>query len=342
MTVDLSTTYLGLRLAHPLVASAGPLTGRIDTLVALEAAGAAAVVLPSLFEEDAERELTFLYAASGLGALAHAEAAVPLRHPLASPDVAQRHVQLVSDAKASLRVPVIASMNGTSPTGWIRHARQLADAGADALELNVYRVVADKAETSRDVEDSIVALVTAVRSKVSIPIAVKIGPYFTALAHVARRLVWSGANAIVLFNRFYQPDIDIDELVIRPSLDLSTSADLRLPLRWTALLSGNVDADLALSGGVHEPADAVKALLAGATAVMTTSALLRGPDHLTRLRDGLATWLADHDYLSVEQIRGSMAVGNVADPDAYERANYVRVIQETSRAHGLDIDRPQL
>ena len=337
MTIDLRTTYLGLPLAHPIVASAGPLTGRLDTLAALQEAGAAAVVLPSLFEEDADREMSFAFSASGLGSLVHAEATTPA--PLAMLDVVQRHVRLVSDAKANLSVPVIASLNGTTTGGWTRHAVQLVDAGADALELNVYRIAADPHETSGSVEDEIIALVEAVRSQVHIPLAVKIGPFFSALPFFVRRLVGAGANGIVLFNRFYQPDIDLEELEVHPSLDLSTSADLRLPLRWTALLSGTVDTDLALSGGVHEPADAVKALLVGATAVMTTSSVLRhGPESITRLRNGLAGWLEEKGYHSVDQLRGSMAVGNVADPDAYERANYLRVIQEANRRYGLSID----
>jgi dihydroorotate dehydrogenase (fumarate) len=283
--------------------------------------------------------MAFMYGASGFGALAHAEATETRPAKLGALDVAQRHIQLVSDAKAALTVPVIASMNGTTRAGWLSHAARLADAGADALELNVYRVVADLDATATAVEDAIVELVDALRAKVSIPLAVKIGPYFTALPFFVRRLAAAGAEGLVLFNRFYQPDIDIDELSIRPSLDLSTSADLRLPLRWMALLKGNVDADLALSGGVHEPSDVVKALLAGATVASTTSALLRhGPAHLTHLRDGLVRWLTENDYLSVSQLRGSMAVGSVPDPDAYERANYVRVIQETSRSHGLTID----
>lgn len=337
MTIDLRTTYLGLPLAHPIVASAGPLTGRLDTLEALEEAGAAAVVLPSLFEEDADREMSFAFSASGLGSLVHAEATTPA--PLAMLDVVQRHVRLVSDAKANLSIPVIASLNGTTTGGWTRHAVQLVDAGADALELNVYRIAADPHETSGSVEDEIIALVEAVRSQVHIPLAVKIGPFFSALPFFVRRLVGAGANGIVLFNRFYQPDIDLEELEVHPSLDLSTSADLRLPLRWTALLRGTVDADLALSGGVHTPADAVKALLVGATAVMTTSSVLRhGPTSITRLRDGLAGWLEEKGYHSVDQLRGSMAVGNVPDPDAYERANYLRVIQEANRRYGLIID----
>ncbi len=335
MSVDLSTTYLGLRLAHPVVASSSPLTGSVDTLHALEEGGAAAVVLPSLFEEDAERETSFILAASGLGSLVHAESVPHAPMPLDSLDVAQRHVRLVSDAKAALRIPVVASVNGTTPSGWIRHASELGAAGADALELNVYRVAADLADTAESVEESILTLVGAVRARVTVPLAVKIGPYFSALPAFVRRLVDVGANGLVLFNRFYQPDIDLETLSVRPSLDLSSSADLRLPLRWTALLSGNVDADLAVSGGVHEPGDVVKSLLVGATAVMTTSSLLRnGPSHIASLRDGLQSWMADNEYESVTQLRGSMAVANVPDPDAYERANYVRVIQQASRTYG--------
>jgi dihydroorotate dehydrogenase (fumarate) len=334
-TADLTTEYLGLRLGHPIVASASPLTGHLDSLAALEAAGAAAVVLPSLFEEDAEREMSFAFVASGATAVMHAEAATGLPVSVASLDVAQRHAQLVADAKSTLRIPVIASVNGTSATGWVRHAAQLADAGADAIELNVYRVSADPTITGSEIEDAIVALVDAVRAEIKIPLAVKIGPYFTALPTFGQRLASTGANAIVLFNRFYQPDIDLEELVVHPSLDLSTSVDLRLPLRWTAILKDHVNAQLALSGGVHQPTDVVKALLVGATAVMTTSALLRhGPGHITVLRNGLSEWLHEKGYRSVSQMRGSMAVGHVPDPDTYERANYLRVIQEASRDFG--------
>ena len=332
--VDLSTTYLGLPLAHPVVASASPLTGHVESLLALEAAGAAAVVLPSLFEEDAEHEMSFVLGASGLTSLVHAES---VNHPslLTEPlDTVKRFTELVTAAKDALSIPVIASVNGTTPTAWTRHAAQLVSAGADALELNVYRVVADATADAKSVEDSILTLVESVRAQIMVPMAVKLGPYFTALPSFVHRLVDAGANGVVLFNRFYQPDIDLEDLEVRASLDLSTSADLRLPLRWTALLSGSVDADIALSGGVHEPADVVKALLAGARAVMTTSSLLRhGPTHLTELRDGMAEWLRVNDYESVAQMCGSMSVGNVPHADAYERANYVRVIQEASRVY---------
>ncbi len=334
MAADLSTTYMGLALKHPIVASASPLTGRLESLQALEAAGAAAVVLPSLFEEDSEHEMAFMLGASGLGSLVHAES---VNHPplLTEPlDIVKRFTDLVAAAKASLTIPVIASVNGTTPSAWTRHAAQLVGAGADALELNVYRVVADPSANAQTVEDAILTLVESVRAQIMVPLAVKLGPYFTALPSFVHRLVDAGANGIVLFNRFYQPDIDLEELEVRASLDLSTSADLRLPLRWTALLSGTIDADVALSGGVQESTDVVKALLAGASAVMTTSSLLHhGAAHLTHLLNGMTEWLNERDYESVSQMCGSMAVGNVPDADAYERANYVRVIQEASRVY---------
>ncbi len=337
MLVDMCTTYLGLDLAHPIVASSSPLTGRIDTLIELEAAGAAAVVLPSLFEEDAERAMALAFAASGLSTLKHAESTVHRLTPVTMLDVVERHVELATSAKGVLRVPVIASINGTTAGGWTRYAARLAHAGVDAIELNVYRVLADFDESSSSVEAEILTLVSAVRAQIAIPLAVKISPFISALPSFVHRLVDAGVDGVVLFNRFYQPDIDLEELLVAPTLDLSTSADLRLPLRWTALLYGRTRADLALSGGVHEPHDVVKALFAGATAVMTASSLLRhGPRHLTYLRDGLKAWLVDHEYDSVAQARGSMSVGNIANPDDYERANYLQVLQESSHRYLLD------
>jgi dihydroorotate dehydrogenase (fumarate) len=339
MTIELGTTYLGLELAHPIVASASPLTGRIETLLQLQDAGAAAVVLPSLFEEDAEREVILSLSASGFSSLVHAESTDHAPSSVPQLDVAQRHIQLVVDAKNHLHIPVIASLNGTTASSWIRHAKHLIDAGADALELNVYRVIADPMSSARTVEETILSLVSAVRSEVSKPLSVKIGPFFTALPSFVHRLVSSGADGIVLFNRFYQPDIDLDAMVVKPSLDLSTSHDLRLPLRWTALLSANTNANIALSSGVHDAADVVKALLVGATAVMTTSSLLaNGINHLRDLHDGLCDWMEARDYESVSQLRGAMSVGNVPDPDAYERANYLRVIHEANSGYGMTLD----
>ncbi len=329
---DLRTQYLGLELDAPIVASAGPLTGQLDTLRRLQDAGAGAVVLPSLFEEDIVNESRRVNAllSTGVGVSGESESYLP--EPSAAITGPDRHVQLVRDAKTALRIPVIASVNGTSPRGWVNYPRLLEDAGADAIELNVYTVAADVEDTAADVEDRVVATVCAVRDAVSVPLAVKVGPYYTAFGHFAMRLADAGADAIVCFNRFYQPDLDLDELEVTPTLDLSTSADLRLPLRWIALLTGRVAAQFACSGGVHTEHDAVKAILAGADVVMTTSAVLRfGAEHVGVLRDGLARWLDENEYESVQQARGSLAQRAVPDPDMYERANYLTVMQEGMR-----------
>jgi dihydroorotate dehydrogenase (fumarate) len=330
---DLTTTYLGLELASPLVASASPLTGRIDTLVRLAAAGAAAVVLPSLFEEDVvaaalDRQRLFTQ-----GTESFAEALTYLPEPEATNEI-DRHLQLVADAKAIIDVPVIASLNGTTRGGWTRYASELADAGADAIELNVYGLGANSEHTAAALEAELLDLVRAVRDEVAVPLAVKISPFFTTVAHLVSQVAEAGADGVVCFNRFYQPDVDLDTLAVTPTLDLSTSAELRLPLRWIALLSGRVPCSLALSTGVHTPADAVKALLAGADVVMATSSLLvHGPEHLGTLHRGLETWLEDHEYESANQARGSVSARSVADPSAYERANYRQVLRRFTSAY---------
>ncbi len=324
---DLRSTYLGLSLASPLVASAGPLTGRLDTLERLADAGAAAVVLPSLFEEDVvaaamDRQRLFTQ-----GAGVFAEALTYLPEPRVA-DELDRHLQLVADARARLDVPVIASLNGTTRGGWIHYAGALADAGADALELNVYNVGANVDDTAVSIESELLGLVQAVRAETSVPLAVKVSPYFTALAHFVGEVAAAGADGIVCFNRFYQPDLDPDDLTVSPTLDLSTSAELRLPLRWVALLHGRVECSLALSTGVHTPTDVVKAVLAGADVVMATSSLLQhGPEHIGNLRQGLASWLEEHEYESADQARGSVSARSVAEPAVYERANYRQVLR---------------
>lgn len=324
---DISVHYLGLELESPLVASAGPLTGSLDTLRRLEAAGAGAVVLPSLFEEEissAIREQERFFAASTDQS---AEALSYLPEPDVDPAGVDRHLHLVAEAKAAIDVPVIASLNGSSTGGWTWYARALVDAGADTLELNVYSIAADVHDDAREVEERYVELVRAVRSAVRVPIAVKVSPFFTAMANVAQCLVEAGADGLVFFNRFYQPDIDLETLDVTPSITLSTSADLRLPLRWIGLLHGRVDASLAASGGVHTPADVVKVLLAGADVAMTTAALLRhGPEYLTVLREGLLEWVEARGYESVAQLRGSVSARAIRHPDAYERANYVETL----------------
>lgn len=337
MTADLTTTYLGLTLSGPVVASAGPLTGRLDTLLRLEAAGAAAVVLPSLFEDEIVRAAFELHEMKGQSAGVFAEATSYLPEVPDAPADVDRYLALVTHASERLSVPVIASLNGLSTGGWVSYAAELAQAGARAIELNVYLMASDPSDTAVTIENRVVDLVRAVRGAVSIPVAVKLSPFFSALGNIAEAVVGAGADGLVLFNRFYQPDIDLDSLTVVPSLDLSSSADLRLPLRWIAVLRDRLSCSLALSGGVHTSRDAIKGLLAGADVVMTTSALLRfGPEHVRELVRGISTWLDENDYESVEQMQGSMSQNSSPDPDAYERSNYLKVLR-----HGAERYLPQ-
>ncbi|MCC5949192.1 MAG: dihydroorotate dehydrogenase-like protein [Nitriliruptoraceae bacterium] len=326
---DLSTTYLGLTLRTPVVASSSPLTGDLGSLKAIAAAGAGAVVLPSLFEEQLRDEAAALDALDGLGGEANPEAISGYTAPLDDyNDGATRYLALIRDAAAAIDVPVIASLNGVTEGGWTRYARLMADAGASAVELNVYRVAADAQVSGRSVEDETLRLIEAVASSAGVPIAVKLSPYWSSLAHLAPRLVDAGAAGLVLFNRFYQPDIDLETLRVGPHLVLSSSDELRLPLRWCAILHDRVGAaSLAATSGVHTPADVLKVLLAGADVAMTTSALLRhGPDHVEVLVDGLRDWMQDRGYASVHELSGSVSQRSVQDPAAFERANYLSTI----------------
>jgi len=321
---DLTTTYLGLPLRSPLVASSGPLTAQIDSLRALEQAGVAAVVLPSLFEEQVEHEDMQADRLGDLGADSNPEATSYFPDLRDYESVADRYVRHIEEAKKALSIPVVASLNGVSPGGWVRYARLLERAGADALELNLYGVTADIDVTGREVEDSQVELVDLVKSSLSIPLAVKIGPYYSALGHQAVRIVEAGADALVLFNRFYQPDIDPRTRKVTPALELSSSAELRLPLRWTAILSGRVQASLAVTTGVHTGADVARCLLAGADVAMMTSALLlNGPEHVGTVERELVAWAAESGFESVAQLRGSVSQRHVADPSAFERATCI-------------------
>jgi dihydroorotate dehydrogenase (fumarate) len=330
--VDLTTRYLGLELSSPLVASAGPLTSRVDTLEQLQDRGAAAVVLPSLFEEEVIASGLELQALHNQGTEIFAEALTYLPE-LGGPTVVDRYLELLDGAKSALDVPVIASVNGTTPGGWVQYSRELVAAGADALELNLYSVAADVTDTADIVEARQLELVRAVRDTVSVPLAVKLSPYYTALGHFAVSVLEAGADGLVLFNRFYQPDINLDMLDVQPTLHLSSSTELRLPLRWIAILAGQVRGSLAASTGVHQVDDVVKVLLAGADVAMSTSALLRhGASHLTMLRNGLERWLVEHEYDSVDQLRGSVSMRSVPDPDLYERAQYARVLHRTTDA----------
>jgi dihydroorotate dehydrogenase (fumarate) len=327
MSVDLGTRYLGLELSSPLVPSASPLTGDLDTLKRLEEAGAGAVVLPSLFEEQLEQEQLALHWTFDAGAGSHAEALdyfPDLEDYNSGPDA---YLELVAAAKRALSIPVVASLNGSSLGGWLRYAELIEQAGADALELNLYSVETDLETTAQEVEHRDVAIVHELRSHVSLPLAVKVGPYFSAFAHTARELVRAGATGLVLFNRFMQPDIETETLRVAPSIHLSDRQELRLALRWIAILRGRLDVSLAATGGVHTPIDIVKALLAGADVAMTASALLeQGVPRLGRMLEGLTLWLEEHEYDSIEQIKGSLSQESCPDPAAFERASYVQAI----------------
>jgi dihydroorotate dehydrogenase (fumarate) len=327
MSVDLQTRYLGLELKNPLVVSACPLTGQVETLCRLEEAGAAAVVLPSLFEEQIVHDQmeSFEYYEDPANSFREALTYFPeLETYNPGPD---SYLRSIEAAKAAVTIPVIGSLNGTSRGGWIRYARMIQEAGADALELNIYLVATDPEHTAADVEARYLELVQAVRETVSIPMAVKIGPFFSSLPHMARRLKAAGAGGLVLFNRFLQPDIDLETLAVTPHLVLSTSDELRLPLRWIAILRGQLDLSLAATTGVHTPADVLKLLLAGADVTMTASSLYKhGPGHIRTLLDGLRAWLEEKEYTSVEQMKGSVSQANSRDPEAFERANYVKTL----------------
>ncbi len=328
---ELTTTYLGLKLRSPLVASSSPLTGHLDSLKALVDVGAAAVVLPSLFEEQLEHDALELDRM--LETAAHAVGEATSFFPdLADYNTGPDHyLDLVTAAKDAVDVPVIASLNGTTPGGWARYARLLEEAGADAIELNVYSVAADPARSAADVEGDLLDLVAEVAGTVKVPVAVKLGPYWSSLAHLAPRLVAAGAGGLVLFNRFYQPDLDLETFAARPRLVLSTPEDLRLGLRWIALLSGRVRCSLAATSGVHDWHDAAKALLVGADVAMMASALLHhGPDQLARVEAGLQAWMDEEGYESVDQLRGSAAALTGPDPDAFERGNYLQTLASWS------------
>jgi dihydroorotate dehydrogenase (fumarate) len=325
---DLSTRYLGFELASPLVMSASPLSEDLDNLRHAEDAGAGAVVLHSLFEEQMLIESHDLDRHLSHGTHSVAEALTYF------PDMTdynlgpERYLEHVRRAKAAVDIPVIASLNGVSSGGWIEYARLIEQAGADALELNVYFIPTDVLTPGEAVEAMYEELVRDVRLGISIPLAVKLPPFFSALANFAHRLDQAGADALVLFNRFYQPDLDVERLEVVPNLTLSTSEELRLRLRWIAILSGLLHADLAVTGGVHGAEDVLKAMMAGASVAMMTSALLaHGIDHLARTREALLEWMVAHEYESIRQMQGSLSQRAVAEPAAFERANYLRVLR---------------
>jgi dihydroorotate dehydrogenase (fumarate) len=326
--VDLSTTYLGLNLENPLVASASPLSKKIDKARKLEDAGISAIVMYSLFEEQITRESLELdhYLSRGTDSFPEAPTHLPDGGLYGiSPE---KYLNQVAALKKALSIPVIGSLNGVTKGGWTNYARKIEEAGADALELNMYYLATDPEVTGAEIEARQVELVAEVRSAIKIPLAVKISPFITSVPHFAKRLVEAGADGLVLFNRFYQPDFDLDELEIVHSLDLSTSADLRLPLRWISILYGKVNADLALTSGIHTSRDVLKVMMAGAQVAMIASELLwdGSPQRVRAILEQMRTWMEEREYTSIKQMQGSMSQKSVSNPAAFERANYMKVL----------------
>jgi dihydroorotate dehydrogenase (fumarate) len=334
--IDLSTEYLGLRLSSPLVASASPLSRSLDTAKKLEDAGAAAIVMYSLFEEELhhqeEAASRFLINPS----IGHGEADSFLPFDSGYRHALDQYLEQLAALKRTLCIPVIASLNGTSLDGWVEHGKLLQEAGADVLELNVYYLCADPNESGAEVEERYLELLGALRRQVSVPIAMKLSPYFTGLAHFVSRLEQAGADGVVLFNRFYQPDIDLDSLQITSQLTWSNSADIRLPMRWIALLYGKVKLSLATTSGVHTADDALKLILAGADATQLCSVLLeKGPGHLATIKKNMTAWLDRNEYRSVADIKGYLSRERCADPGIFDRSNYLALLDSYSRAKGV-------
>jgi dihydroorotate dehydrogenase (fumarate) len=317
-----------MKLQHPIVAGAGPLADDLDGVRRLEDGGAAAIVLRSLFEEQITREQIAEVANLDSHGESFAEAASYFTSPHAFALGPFQYLEQLRRAKQAVRIPVIASLNGATPGGWIEYARLMQQAGADALELNLYRVATDPETTSAEIERQAVETVHAVTTAISIPVAVKLSPFYTAFAHLGRELDRAGASGLVLFNRFYQPDIDAEDLTATRTLHLSDSSELRLRLHWLAILSGRVRASFAATGGVHTAVDVVKATMAGAHVTQMVSALLlHGPQHVRTVLNDLAVWMQEHDWNSLAEMRGNLSLLKVPDPDAYERANYMLMLQ---------------
>ncbi len=332
--VDLSTVYMGLALKNPIVPSASPLSADLDTVKRMEDAGAAAVVLPSLFEEQVEFEAESLAHFLEHGTYSFAEALTyfpPLHEYRRGPE---EYVEHIRRCKEAVDIPIIASLNGISPGGWTGYARRFEEAGADAVELNVYFIPTNPHLMSSEVEDLYVRLLGDVKRSVRIPVAMKLSPYFSAMPHMASLLDAEGADALVLFNRFYQPDIDIEKLEVTPNLQLSTPVEMRLPLRWIAILYGRVSCSLALTSGIHSPEDVIKAVMVGADVANVCSVLLKhGVGKIGEMLAGVAAWMEEHEYESVAQMKGSMSQKSCPEPAAFERANYVKVLSSYEWTH---------
>ncbi len=325
--MDLSTSYMGLQLDNPLVASSSPLCEKIDNIRKMEDAGVSAVVLHSLFEEQINREGQELdrFLTQGTETYWESISYFPdLENYKIGPDEYLEHIR---KAKNAVKIPVIASLNGVSIGGWISYAKLMEEAGADGLELNIYYIPTEVNISSQQVEHMYIDLARDVKNSISIPVAVKISPYFTSMSYMAGEFDKIGINALVMFNRFYQPDLDIENLKVVSNLSLSTSQELRLRIRWVAILFGRIKADMAITGGIHTAEDVIKAMMAGAKVAMMTSALLKnGIGHVSKVKSDIIKWMEEHEYESISQMQGSMSQSSVAEPAAFERANYMRIL----------------
>jgi dihydroorotate dehydrogenase (fumarate) len=331
--MDLSTTYLGLKLRTPLVPAASPLSEEISSIKEMEDSGASAVVLYSLFEEQLRQESVELAKHLQHGTESFAEALTYFPEPEEFRLGPEEYLKHIAKAKEAVRIPIIASLNGSSTGGWTQYAKAIQEAGADALELNIYYIPTDMDVSSTEVEQTYLDILKAVKTAVTIPVAVKLSPFFTNFANMAKRLDEAGANGLVLFNRFYQPDIDLENLEIKPNILLSTPMAMRVPLRWVALLFGKLKANLAATSGIHRASDVLKMLMAGADVAMLCSALLRhGTRQIGVIERDLVAWMTEHEYESVTQLKGSLSQKNCADPSAFERAQYMRAISQLPAA----------
>jgi len=327
MAVELTTDYLGINLKNPIVVSACPLTGNVQSLLKLCESGAAAAVLPSIFEEQIEHDEMELVRMLDFWALSSPESLEYFSELESYNTGPSAYLDLIADAKRQVDIPIIASLNGSTPGGWIRYAGLLEQAGADALELNIYHVPVDGSEDGTSVEKQYIQLIRTLRKGIKIPIAVKIGPYFSSIPHLVRELVTAGADGLVLFNRYLAPDLDLKSMAFVPALELSTPSELRIALRWIAILRDQVSVSLAATGGVHSSSDLIKAMLVGANVVACASSLLsRGPQAINELLDGLSAWLHEREYTSVRQLQGSMSMQKCSNPDGLKRANYMRAL----------------
>ncbi len=327
--MDLSTNYLGLSLKNPIVPSASPLSQSLDTVKRLEDSGASAIVMYSLFEEQIMRENQELdtYLTQGTESFGEALSYFPEPEAFANLE-AEEYLERIRAIKKSVDIPVIGSLNGVSAGGWMKYAKEMEEAGADALELNIYYIPTDFNMTAEQVENMYLEDLKTVKSHVSIPVSIKLSPYFSAFANMAKKLAAAGADGLVLFNRFYQPDINLEDLEVIPDIKFSTEYELRLPLRWLAILYGNVKASLAATSGIHTGRDVLKSIMAGADVAMMASVLLqKGPEHLKMILKDMEYWMEENEYVSVKQMRGSMSYQSIAEPSAYERANYMKTLQ---------------